>query len=142
MHIFNNPPRQRALELLAENGLPTSDLALVDFEQFLGCGNETDPDGVVGLEFHGSNALLRSLAVRVRSRAGGCGRFLVHSAEQFARTHGIENLYLLTETAEKFFVNLGYERVGRETVPESIQKTKEFSLLCPGSAVAMKKELV
>lgn len=141
MNVFQHPPPHRTLQLLSESDLPTDDLDGVALEHFLGCGSETNPDGVVGLEIHGSIALLRSLAVTPRSRAKGCGAVLVRSAEALAQANGIDCLYLLTETAEGFFAKLGYKCVERNAVPEGIRETKQFSELCPDSAVVMRKRL-
>lgn len=66
---------------------------------------------------------------------------LVAKAEGHAKAHGVEEVYLLTTTAEGFFARLGYERVEREGAPESIRGTKEFSSICPSSAVLMRKLL-
>lgn len=140
-HIFRHPSRHCALTLLSEHGLPTGDLADLDLSSFLGCGDEDDPEGIVGLELHGADALLRSLAVRAGSQSRGCGKALVKAAEAFAREQGAESLYLLTETAETFFAKLGYERIDRAVVSESIRRTREFSSLCPDSAAVMRKAL-
>jgi amino-acid N-acetyltransferase len=48
---------------------------------------------------------------------------------------------LLTETAEGFFRAIGYEIIDRSHVPEKINQSAEFRLLCPASAVCMRKSL-
>lgn len=92
MRLFRHPPEHSVLALLAECGLPTLDLVATDFDGFLGCGSDGRLDGVVGLEFHGADALLRSLAVATGSRCKGCGRALVEGAQRLALAHGIETL--------------------------------------------------
>ena len=141
MQIFHRPPEGRSLELLAECDLTTSDLESRHFDDFLGCGTAEDLKGIVGLEVFGSVALLRSLAVAEKARGLGCGKALVASAEKYAKDKGVHELYLLTTTAESFFARLGYSCADRNTAPQQIKRTKEFSDLCPDSAAFMVKKL-
>jgi len=97
--------------------------------------------GVVGLELLGDVALLRSLAVPAEYRGRWIGSQLTCKAEAYARSQGVEVLYLLTLTAEVFFARRGYRVVGRDTAPAAIQETTEFRSLCPDSAVCMVKHL-
>ena len=53
----------------------------------------------------------------------------------------VEQLVLLTETAEKFFRAIGYEVIDRRHVPQGIKQSAEFRSLCPASAVCMSKLL-
>ena len=43
--------------------------------------------------------------------------------------------------AEPFFRRLGYERIAREVAPPEIQRTSEFSGICPVSSACMVKQL-
>lgn len=141
MNIFRHPQQSRIKELLMRSSLPTSDITPSHLQDFFGCGDELAPEGVVGVEVYGPVALLRSLAVSEKCRGIGCGRALVAEAERHAMARGVKHLYLLTTTAERFFERLGYTRVPRQTAPPEIQKTKEFSGLCPASSVFMMKSL-
>lgn len=141
MHIYLRPPAARVKDLLAACNLPTSDLETSHFEHFFGCGRETEPKGVVGVELYGEVGLLRSLAVDEATRGRGCAKRLVSEVEQHAARNGVRSLYLLTTTAEKFFQSQGYVKVARSSVPESIRATREFSSLCPSSSVIMVKQL-
>jgi mannose-6-phosphate isomerase-like protein (cupin superfamily) len=58
-----------------------------------------------------------------------------------ARLLGIERLYLLTTTAERFFTRLGFQRCGRSDAPPEIQATSQFRSVCPTSAVCMARDL-
>ena len=58
-----------------------------------------------------------------------------------AQSRGVQELCLLTTTAEHFFERLGYQRAEREAAPASIRGTSEFTTLCPASAVFMRKRL-
>ncbi len=94
------------------------------------------------MERFGKYALLRSLAVAPSHRQRGLGQQLVARLERDARANGVEQLVLLTETAEKFFRAIGYEPIDRGYVPEEIKQSAEFRSLCPASAVCMSKSLV
>lgn len=141
MQIHQSPSRETAAELLGAAGLPTADLPSGRLEQFWGCGAPDRPKGIVGLETHGPYGLVRSLVVDEAYRNRGCAKALVSALESYARFKRLSAIFLLTETAERFFSSLGYEIVARSEVPELIQATQEFSGLCPHSAAVMKKSL-
>ncbi len=141
MQLFHNPPPAQLYALLERCDLPTSDLEAHHLEHFLACGRADNLSGVVGLEFFGKIALLRSLAVVDEVRGLGFGNALVVGAEQYAVTKGVCELYLLTMTAEIFFQRLEYVTVDRDNVPDTIRGTQQFSGLCPDSAVVMVKKL-
>jgi len=141
MNIFRRPALEKVKALLEANGLPTSDLADLGVDNFLGCGDETNPSGVIGLEIIGTDGLLRSLAVSEKARGFGCGKALVSSLEVFAKQKSVQDLYLLTDTAETFFEGLRYERIDREIASDGIRQTKEFMSLCPDDAAVMRKVL-
>ncbi len=141
MKMFRNPREEQVKKLLSECDLPTSDISPNALESFFGCGPEQELHGVVGLEIHGAVALLRSLAVAETHRGAGFGKALVAKAEEYARSNGVTELYLLTITAERFFERLGYRRSARENSPEAIRQTTEFSSICPSTSVMMIKAL-
>lgn len=97
--------------------------------------------GMVGLELYGAVALLRSLAVAESKRGSGLGSDLVDCAEQQAVKHGAKTLYLLTTTAEDFFLRRGYAPAKRSGAPTAIASTSEFTVLCPLSSAFMMKWL-
>jgi amino-acid N-acetyltransferase len=127
---------------LSECGLPVEDLTEKHLEHFYACGPRTQPDGVVGLEIYGPVALLRSLAVAERVRGHGHGKHLVATAERRAKERGVRDIYLLTTSAKDLFEALGYREVPRETAPQAIRDTTEFSSLCPATATFMQKSVV
>jgi amino-acid N-acetyltransferase len=126
-------------QLLAECGLPTSDLTVVLLVNFLVCRADGRVIGVVGVEPAGDAALLRSLAVAPGWRGCRVGRELVQRAEAHARGLGAEAVYLLTMTADRFFAALGYRTIARESAPASVRATAEFANLCPSTSVCMTK---
>ena len=139
--IFPRPPLAAVTALLDDCGLPTSDLDQHDLDEFLGCGPDEQPLGVIGLERCGNDGLLRSLAVAPSVRGAGCGAALVARLEQQAHDRGIRCLYLLTETAEAFFAARGYQVIERSLVPDAVRATSEFASLCPDDATVMRKAL-
>src|SRR5579872_6471949 len=98
--VHPKPALQSAVALLAAAGLPWSDLTESHLEHFWFSGRPDALTGVVGLEIHGCNALLRSLAVVPGAQYGGLGSRLVREAERRAFEKGVRSLYLLTTTAQ------------------------------------------
>jgi amino-acid N-acetyltransferase len=141
MRVFPQPAEADVRRLLAAAQLPVADLSAAHLAHFFGCGPQDHPQGVGGVELHGSDALLRSLAVDETLRGRGCGKALVATLEHHAREQGARRIYLLTTTAARFFEGLGYRAVARDAAPERIRATPEFSTLCPASAVFMTKYL-
>jgi amino-acid N-acetyltransferase len=126
--------------LLGACGLPAADV-VPHLSNFLLAKAGADLAGVIGLEPAGRFGLLRSLAVAPAFRNRGVAGALRARVEQQAAEQGIRALYLLTTSAEGFFAASGFARVGRDAVPEGIRSTREFSSLCPESAVVMVKPL-
>jgi len=141
MNISSRPSLTTTLALLQSAGLPTVDLTTEHCEHFFVSGPAHDPSGIVGLELYGEVALLRSLAVTPGKRGAGEGSVLLRHAEEHARTNGVRTLYLLTTTAERFFSRHGYSHAPRDSAPDAIRATREFSGICPASSAFMKRDL-
>ena len=139
--IHRAPGHAEVVRLLEGASLPTSDLSGSDMKDFFYAGPATAPVGVIGLQFFGSNALLRSLVVAASQRRRGLGQALVEHAEQHARERGAATVYLLTTTAEAFFRSRGYVTTPRDSAPSAIQSTPEFAGLCPASSAFLSKRL-
>jgi amino-acid N-acetyltransferase len=129
------------LTLLESAGLPTADLMNVRGLPMWVLEAEDSLVGVIALQRFGSDALLRSFAVAPEYRRRGFGRELVVRLEHDAQGMGVEQLVLLTETAETLFLSLGYGVIDRRHVSEELKQTAEFRSLCPASAVCMSKAL-
>jgi len=97
--------------------------------------------GCAALELYGGDALLRSVAVEESMRGRGLGRRLTMSAMDLAKRHGVADLYLLTQTASKFFSHFGFKPASRLDVPRRVQSSVEFTKACPVSALVMKVRL-
>lgn len=134
--------REYIEELLAENGLPTSDLDSAYSSLFVCESAEDGRVGVGGLEVEGRAGLLRSVAVEESAHGGGYGTTICEQLLDRARIDDLNAVFLLTTTAEEFFTDLGFERIQRSRVPDSVRGTAEFSDLCPANATCMKKNIV
>ena len=87
------------------------------------------------------DGLLRSVVVEPAVRGTGIGGTLVETSEMLARDLGIDELYLLTETAETWFERRGYRAIERDVVPEPVRGSIEFTTAWSTSAVAMWRAL-
>jgi amino-acid N-acetyltransferase len=121
--------------------LPKDDITPEHLAHFLVIRQDGDLVGTVGLEKCGSYGLLRSLAVVESHRGRGLGNKLTSEIETYARSSGLQALYLLTTTAAPFFTKLGYSVIERADAPIPIQGTQEFKSICPASAVCMLKRI-
>jgi amino-acid N-acetyltransferase len=93
------------------------------------------------IERYGECGLLRSVVVAGDRRGTGIGRAIVTAAEDLARTEGIRDLYLLTETAIAWFPRLGYEVVERPVAIAAVGASVEFTTVCKDTGVPMRKRL-
>lgn len=71
--IRAHPPKAIAVTLLEAAKLPTQDLRDEMLPHFFCAGSEGAPQGLVGLELLGNEALLRSLVVEEQARGLGSG---------------------------------------------------------------------
>jgi len=92
---------------------------------------------VAGLELHGPDGLLRSVAVSSETRRAGLGRAIVDAVEAMARRRGVQRLHLLTTSAAAYFERRGFRAQERSSAPESLQASVEFRGACPASATFM-----
>jgi amino-acid N-acetyltransferase len=128
------------LSLLKRSNLPTAGVA-EEFGQFLVAESGGTLVGVVGLELYGSSALLRSAAVDEGWRLSGVGRVLVERALDLARERGLEDVYLLTTSADQYFPRFGFVCVERDNVAAGVRSSLEFTSACPESATVMRKPI-
>lgn len=128
-------------QLLVASDLPVDDLQGRPLDDFLVVRDGARIVAAVGLDCAGDGALLRSLAVSPGARKRGLGRELVGAAEQLAAQRGAGTLYLLTTTAEKFFLRHGYRIAPRAEAPAGIAAMPQFAGLCPSTSSFMAKAL-
>lgn len=124
-------------ELLKQNDLPYQDIKTAGKDFFLAYDNSLFI-GCVGLEKFVRIALLRSVVVKEEYRNKSYGKQICSSLVEYAKAQGIKELYLLTTIAKDFFEKIGFETIERNSTPDRIKNTTEFSSLCPASAVCLK----
>lgn len=93
------------------------------------------------LERYGRHGLLRSVVVAPDARARGVGRAVVAAAEALAIADGIDELYLITETAVDWFPRLGYAPIDRALAAEAVGESVEFTTACRDTGQAMHKSV-
>lgn len=122
------------LALLGDAGLPIMGVA----ESFTRSVVAVAPDGhllgCAGLERHGGVGLLRSVAVDPTQRGHGLGARLTAVVIAAARAEGLHTLYLLTETADRYFPRLGFVPIPREKADPALHASAEWREACPTSA--------
>ena len=132
---------EAATRLLDAAGLPVDDIGAKAPDAFLAAVVGDTLVGFIGLEEFDGVGLLRSLIVDPGFRSAGLGRVLVAALESHAGARGVDELWLLTIDADRWFARLDYVVRERSDVPDSIRDTREFSELCPGDAVLMSKTI-
>jgi len=140
IHAGGSNEREAVVKLLQKAGLLTDDLP-TDLAGFLLAWDDDDLVGVAGLERHAALGLLRSVAVDPTHRNTGMATQLVERLLATADATHLQAIYLITTTAEGFFSRYGFVSVSRDEVPDAIRQTRQFSGLCPASALVMKRNL-
>lgn len=130
-----------AIAWLDSAELPSSDVGAQHLNSFLIACRGREPVGMIGIEAYTDCGLLRSLFVAESSRRQGLGERLVAELERRSAATGMDSLWLLTIDADAFFLRQGFIVMSRDEAPEAVQNSAEFSSLCPGDAVLMRKQL-
>ena len=123
--------------LLQNSELPYEDCH-EHLDNFFGIINGDHLIAIGALQLKGSLALLRSIAVSPKHRGQGLAAKITHHLLGVARSSHVCEIYLLTETTERYFLKFGFCYVQRETVPDYIKTTRQFETLCPSNAQAMR----
>lgn len=138
--LLKNPsPAQgpALLDFLQKVKLTTSDLP-ADLSGFTIAVDGTQIVGSAGMELLGNVGLLRSVAVAETHRNQQLGQRLFAAALEYARMHDVQEVFLITNSAERYFEKYGFQEIERRLVPDEIAQTEQFSSLCPSTAVVMK----
>jgi amino-acid N-acetyltransferase len=123
--------------LLQQCALPFEDCK-EELDNFYGITSGNDLIAIGALQIKGQFALLRSVAVLEGNRGMGLADRMTQHLLEVARTNGVRDIFLLTESAEHYFTRFGFEAVERNSVPAYVQSTRQFESLCPASAQAMR----
>lgn len=128
---------QAIKELLLDLNLPTAGvdehwrtfLVARDNGRIVACG---------GCEAYQVAALIRSIAVHRDYQGHGLGRRIVRQLLDRLASHGLREFYLLTTTAEDYFVRRGFKRIDRDEVHPQLLASRELQDACPSTAVVMR----
>ena len=124
--------------ILAASLLPSRDIGLRN-QRFLVARQNGRVVGCAGLELYGQTAQVRSIAVDWTRRTAGLGTRLHDRLLHEAVLCGVQQLFVITATAEDFFARHGYARVALEAVPPEIRASEEFRMHSPASAATMSR---
>lgn len=134
-----NPDTLPAMQrFLTGMKLPVSDLP-ADLSGFTLAFDDDELVGTAGMELLGRVGLLRSVAVAETHRSRQLGRQLFAAALDHAQANGVQEVFLITDSAAGYFEKNGFQRVERNEAPAEIAGTAQFAGLCPASAVVMKR---
>jgi amino-acid N-acetyltransferase len=97
--------------------------------------------GTAGIEPFGAVALLRSVAVQPAWRGRGVAQTLCEEVLRRAKALQVRRVFLLTTDAQRFFLDLGFAAVQRDSLPAESRATAQFRELCPQTATAMARDL-
>jgi N-acetylglutamate synthase-like GNAT family acetyltransferase len=126
--------------LLSASGLPADDIGA--HLATLLVGEQHRAIVAAGaLEPLGTAALLRSLVVASLYRGRGWGSRMARHLIAMAHSLGIRDLYLLTEMSPEFFAALDFVSRPREDAPQAVRATRQFSALCPATAILMHRHM-
>ena len=128
-------------ELLVSRGLPTAGVENNIIHFLLATSKNNELLAVIGMERAGSNGLLRSLVTDPNFCKRGIAAELVNSVLAVARKQGVKNLYLMTQTAEKYMKRFGFKTIERQKIPENLLKQSELTTVCPTCSTGMSLEL-
>ncbi|HSV28358.1 MAG TPA: arsenic resistance N-acetyltransferase ArsN2 [Candidatus Omnitrophota bacterium] len=126
-------------DALAGAGLPVDDLDESGrrFFRFLDDGGALV--GFIGWELAGEAVLLRSLVVVPAMRGCGFSRRMMQWTLARLAEAGFAEAYLLTTSIADLAGRMGFVAVDRAQVPQGIKASRQFTTLCPSSAVVMRR---
>ncbi|SDE44650.1 arsenic resistance N-acetyltransferase ArsN2 [Sporomusa acidovorans] len=132
---------QRLEQLLADAKLPTDGVE-VNLAYFL-VAETKDKEivAVIGMERSDSYGLLRSLAVSPKWKKQGLAKKLLTHAIKQAKSNGISELYLLTETAANYLARFGFTEILRSDIPEELMNNSTLNTACSCCSTCMRLKL-
>jgi amino-acid N-acetyltransferase len=143
MQLHAEPARPHdlrgALDLLGRAELTEQDVAERWGHYFVVHEDDGRVVGVAGLEIHGEDGLLRSVAVDQDYRGQGLAASLIEAAMTRAKRVNLRSVYLLTTNARDYFARHGFADCPREEAPPAIRESWEFRSGCPSTAAFMKR---
>lgn len=133
---------QEILDLLSQVQLPHDGVAETVGAFLVARDESSRLIATIGLERHGSTALLRSAAVAPEYQGCGVGSRLTENLLEGATKNGVERVVLLTATASEFFARrFGFCETLRTTFDKELAGSSEWNLPRCSSAVCMTLDL-
>jgi len=114
----------RMHEVLTAAGLSTLEVLDPGSYFWVAC-RESRVVGTCGLEVDQDNGLVRSVAVSPDQRGHGIGRALVEHCLAFAKSQGLERLYLFSKDTGSYFLGLGWSEVPVAEAAAALQKAPQ-----------------
>ncbi|MGS2718489.1 arsenic resistance N-acetyltransferase ArsN2 [Eionea flava] len=140
MRKANEKDLARIVALLEEHSLPFDDCA-EHLQHFIVHEKVGGIVAVGGAEYYDGVGLIRSIVVSKSEQGKGIACLLINELLNAMKEADITQVYLLTTTASHYFEKKNFTIIERRDVPRSIQKTQQFSSLCPSSATVMRREV-
>ena len=128
-----------ALHVLGRSELTEQDVAERWGHYFVVREDDGRVVAVAGLEVHGEDGLLRSVAVDPEYRGQGLAAALVEAAVERAKRVNLRAVYLLTTTARDYFTRRGFADCPREEAPAAVRESWEYRTGCPSTAAFMRR---
>ena len=122
-------------ELLMENGLPTAGVDSSKGNYYI--AGEQEIMGVLGVERYGVAVMLRSLAVKSQFRKAGVAQQLIDYALGALKDTGFTDIYLITNTAERYLTRYSFSKIARDKVPGHVLANCALGDACPSSSTCM-----
>ena len=137
IHQANSGYLTEIKKILRSHNLPNDDID-DHIDNFIVAKINGSVIGVIGVQFFNKLALLRSFGVINNYQHSGIGTILYNEMLKKMKNQLISEVFLLTISAESYFLKKGFNRIHRNIVPQKIKKSHEFKYACPSSAVCMK----
>lgn len=128
-------------KLLVSVGLPTAGVQANLSHFLVAVSKDNELLAVIGMECTGSYGLLRSLAVTTEVRKRGIAAELIAAALSKAKSGGIKEMYLLTETAEKYLQKFGFVKVSRSEILGLLIENSALNSACSCCSTCMRLKL-
>lgn len=126
-------------ELLQQNNLYTEGITEKNV-QFFAMYEEEIVLGIGAFTVCGEFAMLRSVCINHRYQKRGLGNVLCNQLFIKAKELGLENIYLLTDTAERFFKKQNFNRIKREELPKVLENNILVQSACSMNSVVMHRK--
>jgi amino-acid N-acetyltransferase len=131
---------KQLVSLLQEENLPIVDIDK-RLPHFFVAVEDPIIVAAIGMEYYGEAALLRSMITAAAYRGRGLASELIDTLFEYAREKGVRSIYIVTTTAEKYFLQKGFERIERSLVDAPVLQSAEFNGLCPSTAAIMRRSI-